>query len=334
MLTFHEPFYTLSINETTGTDNLSLPETLLKLACTCQNCTMQTEGIPIEYTLAGGDLGPFHVSHDGDITLDESLDYERKDLYNFTISCFKVIDKMRNVRINGTAIIVVRVKPLNEFIPTFMGSTSITVTVPFDAAIGSVILSTLPGSATETYGPAIDMDNGVDGDVRYSLEPAPGEKRELIDMFLVLNETVGVVIVNRTLSEMMYMLRIRACDGNRPQIECPFITVRVVVENNNHTVKSIIPSATPTHNNFDIYTMASFSSNISFLRRSPFMRTLNSVTLRYTASDSMPTTKSEVFSFFTTSNILLMTISGGILAAVLAIATVVCSILYCNNCCK
>lgn len=404
-LSFSEAFYVISINETKFNETAAIEFdkhrqqiAVLKLTCTCYICRTQP---PVTYTTVRNPQIRHHVTQDGELFIDESLDYEHGELYNITILCSV---KLEQAIIRNTTVVEVRVLPINEFIPVFMGPKYVTVSVPEDAPIGSVIVSTLEGEAIQNYGPATDMDNGEDGIVRYLLDPCTGETDEILGLFQVMNKTVGDIILVGTLLKTTYTFRILACDGNRLQRDCPFITVTVVVSSNNtnfsehyfvlnstdstkdlttSTVQVVLSSVYSYQTKavgFSPTTTTTLSSAIPLHQlQPPTMSIFPSVSLLYTTTDYsirtclspshtcngtahsiivtrhsrsvsvesddptittghstvMPidTIGSEYSGFFQESHILLMSISSGILAAVLAVATVVCSILYCKKCC-
>lgn len=438
-LNFDKNVYTVSINESNDTQGYSLRQ---RIHCVYNeyNDISKGQSIVITYEVADGDHVPIEIEKNGELFVKkgQALDYEQMDIYSIVVMCRAWGDSIPLA--NDTATVEILVQPVNEFIPVFMEPDNITFSLSLSTPSDTVILSTIPGEGTYTYGPATDRDRGTDGIIRYLLEHGDTD-----NIFEIINETTGDVVISGMLVEVTYSFRIYACDGQRSEINCPYVSITVHVLSDINTNYSAsyssdaitlspslvstmavteVPSLTVNHNqqaasvlspkattySISVYyhlssvsslqdevyptatnvllphfssimahhsanvvpspTLSSLRTNLGYSSNKTFSSQplkvkpiststqydYSSMTVGYLSTvtslpssntpkysimasnpPTLPTVEEEkvtlnVPEFFSKWNIILMSVSAGILAAVLAIAVVVCSILYCKQC--
>ena len=143
------------------------------------------------------DAGLFSVSSTGHVTLDGSLDTRVFDNITFFVQC---TDSGSRSMI-GTALVIVPVQEENTFPPVF-SPVSYSTVVPEDTPIVSHVLLTVYAS---------DMDMGVNGRVRFSLE-------DDFDNTFFIDDTTGEISLLRSLNfevTSFYQLVAIATDGAR-----------------------------------------------------------------------------------------------------------------------
>ena len=234
-LTFTKDLYSISYNETNTTVGSGLPPRgFVQVHCDYTQplfSSMEAVG-NITYFVTGNSEGPLDVDENsGEVFVKSGhiLDYEQQEVYSLTVECSLNNETSETVLTNTTVVEVIT-EPVNEFHPVFPENerNTIFIQVPRSTPVGSVILSTVPGEAVQTYGPAVDQDKGEDGIVRYYAGGLGGA--ELPSEFIV-NETTGAVLLNQVLTNtQVYTYRIFACDRtDRPIETCKFITVTCFV---------------------------------------------------------------------------------------------------------
>ena len=147
-----------------------------------------------EYLLASNQT--FTMSSPGNLTLNESLDYEAAHLYKVVVTC-----KDHGVLpLSSCATITIEVLPENEFNPTFSQHAR-SISIPENTPIGTSVFQVI----------ASDNDSGKDGSIQYSLHSNDS-------LFLAMDSSSGIVSVVSPMDCLrgtVYNTTIIATDGGR-----------------------------------------------------------------------------------------------------------------------
>ncbi|XP_062523003.1 protocadherin Fat 4-like [Corticium candelabrum] len=140
---------------------------------------------------------PIFVTSDGDIHINETLDYESIQSYSFTISVCD--DGMPSNQINVSVVIVV--DAINESPPAFQSA--LNISVDEDAYVGTVI----------AHIRATDSDKGTDGQITYTITSHSNS------IPFSIEQNTGRVLLIQTLDREtveIYDVTVTAMDGGNP----------------------------------------------------------------------------------------------------------------------
>ena len=137
----------------------------------------------VVYSIIGGSgQGLFIIdSGSGELRTNATFDYEARNLYWLLV---KAVDKGKPP-LDNTVNLTVNIKSMDEFEPIFENSSYEFEEVPGNAKIGYVV-----GQVA-----ASDEDGGEDGRLRYSFDFVSEDG-------FAINETTGIIFVNKSLSEV------------------------------------------------------------------------------------------------------------------------------------
>ena len=227
-----------------GIYNYSFPETapaqgsnppngdILRVECT------DNSGNPLDsvtYSIIGGNSDPFWLNETtGQLSWrpGQVLDYENTTAYMFNIMC------VDNLNQNNTAMVIVSVTPVNEYVPVITsGNLAISLVVREDTPVGTVLLSTEPGNG-ELY-TVEDLDDGPDGQIMFSFANPTSQFAQLFR----LDPSTGALSVAQILmgtAPPIVSGMIIVCDIDRPISQCPRLTVSINVT---AEVRSVVNAA-------------------------------------------------------------------------------------------
>ena len=184
-----------------------------------------TSGTPLDsvtYSIVGGNSDPFWLNQTtGQLSLrpGQILDYENTTSYMFSVVCVDNNDPDQN----DTAVVVVSVQPVNEYAPTITSdSSTISLVVRDSTPVGTVLLSTEPGSGVQFT--VEDLDDGPDGQLMFSF----ASQTSLLAQLFVLDPNTGALSVAHNLignAPAIISGAIIVCDTDPPRLECPRLTV-------------------------------------------------------------------------------------------------------------
>ncbi|XP_061109179.1 protocadherin Fat 4 isoform X2 [Conger conger] len=200
------PMFELSPYTVSVPENLrNLPKTILQVVARDDDQGLNGQ---LTYILSGGnEEGAFSLSHDGQLSITQSLDREAQDSYTLVITA----SDSGSPSLSGTGTVTVQIDDVNDNIPVFTSGT-FHATVPEDAPTGTDVL--LVNTSDADAGPN-GMISLTGGDGKFSINPATGQ---IITSALLDRETRGG-----------YQLVVVASDGGLPQGMSSSATVEVTV---------------------------------------------------------------------------------------------------------
>ena len=219
---FTQDVYNASVTETTG---MIPPPQDGFLTVRCDNVENITYSI-----LSPANAGPFIIdSTTGDLSA-PFVDYEAAPLYQFEVGCSNVNDPM----LNDTAVVVIMVEPVNEFIahisvmPSFIAINELT-------PVGTMLAST-SGNAQAMI-TVTDQDAPPDNLITFHL--TVGDPN--FESFFSINANTGSVSLIRTFDRDMQtppglftvFLIITACDTYTPVDQCSNSPLTIIVFESN-----------------------------------------------------------------------------------------------------
>ena len=188
---FTQQLYEISINESTA---VGVELTSLNIGASDPDYNVLPEySIPASQNIADFTIRPFG----GVIVVDQPLDFERNQIYNFTISA---ADRSGNL---GTATVVITILDENDNAPEFL-EPIYNATVSEDSVTGIVV------AVVE----ARDGDSGSNGEIRYQI--GDGNIQNTFN----INAVNGIVTLVRLLNREvvpLFNLTIEAVDSGTPQ---------------------------------------------------------------------------------------------------------------------
>ena len=213
--------YSYTFQETAPGQGINPPSgSISQVACT------DSGGTPLDsvtYSIIGGNSDPFWLNGTtGQLSWrpGQVLDYENTTSYRFSIMCVNNQDMDQN----DTALVVVSVTPVNEYVPAIMsGDLMIPLVVRDSTPVGTVLLSTEADDGGVLY-TVEDLDDGPDGQITFTLA---SQTSSLARLF-TLDSNTGALSVARSLigsAPQIVSGMIIVCDRNRPISECPRLTV-------------------------------------------------------------------------------------------------------------
>ena len=175
-------------------ENLPLLTQVASFACT--DVDTGTNGEIRFHLTSGNELNIFSIdAQSGIIRLNQSLDFETTESYNITVACLDG----GNPFLSDTATLLVAVIGVNEYPPAFENDTY-SFAVRESISAGSLV-------ATVT---ALDLDTGVDGELRYAIVSGSGVGIFSIDTMGGIYTTT--VALNATAQGQLELI-VRAIDG-------------------------------------------------------------------------------------------------------------------------
>ena len=212
--------YSYSFQETAPAQGSNPPNgDILQVVCT------SSSGSPLDsvtYSIIGGNSDPFWLNETtGQLSWrpGQVLDYENTTSYLFSIMC---VDNEEN----DTAMVIVSVRPVNEYAPTITSGDLISLVVRESTPVGTVLLSTEPGNGVLYT--VEDLDDGPDGQITFSFS----SQTNLLAQFFALDPNTGALSIAQNLignAPRIITGMIIVCDTNPPRPECPRLTVVINV---------------------------------------------------------------------------------------------------------
>ena len=224
---FSEDVYEASVNETSIPKGYPLPENgFLVVQCSTDNVTYSI--------LDPENSGPFNIDQDtGSLSATREVDYEQATSYQFVVICEDVND----TSLNDSAMVIITVEPVDEFRPTRIIPTGITLFLNELTPVGTKIASSMASEGAQRTYTVIDGDEGPGNVIIFSLS-LMGNNQFLTALF-DLNPNTGTLSLSQPLDldamtlTIPITVRIIACDVSPPADECPNLAVTMFVSESN-----------------------------------------------------------------------------------------------------